>query len=235
MCRVVTATEARVTSAMARQHLPKGVQFEHVHPMPAHDPKTLDFYATEAPRYHARNVAPINCELPGFLARLAPGASILELGCGGGRDAAYMEAAGFVVDPTDGVLEMAALATVRLGRPIRVMRFDELDTIEAYDAVYASYSLLHVPRAALIDVLRRIHVALKPGGWHMATYKSGGQEGRDVYDRYFNYLAREEARDLYAAAGDWLALEFTEGEGEGYDGRVSPWVTVTGQRSPRLG
>lgn len=202
--------------------------------MTAHDPQTLDFYATEAPRYHACSIAPINCELPGFLARLPPGASILELGCGSGRDAAYMEAAGFVVDPTDGVLEMAALATERLGRPVRVMRFDELHAIETYDGVYASYSLLHVPRVGLTDVLCSIHAALKPGGWHMATYKSGGQEGRDIYDRYFNYLAPEQARAFYEACGHWQAIELTEGEGEGYDGRISPWVTVTAQKATRL-
>ena len=203
--------------------------------MTAHDPKTLDFYATEAPRYHARSIAPINCELPGFLARLAPGASILELGCGSGRDAAYMEASGFAVDPTDGVREMAALATERLGRPARVMRFDQLDAIEAYDAIYASYSLLHVPRVGLADVLQCINAALRPGGWHMATFKSGGQEGRDTFDRYFNYLAPEEARAFYEASGQWQTIELTEGEGKGYDGRISPWVTVTAQKVASLG
>lgn len=207
---------------------------EQVHPMTAYDPKTLDFYATEAPRYHAQSGEPINCELSGLLARLAPAASILELGCGRGHDAAYMTAAGFAVDPTDGVAEMAALAERRLRRPVRVMRFDELDAVEAYDAVFASYSLLHVPRTGLTDVLRRIHAALRPGGWHMATFKSGGQEGRDMYDRYFNYLAPEEARAFYEASGPWQTIELTEGEGKGYDGRISPWVTVMAQRETKL-
>ena len=198
--------------------------------MTAHDPKTLEFYATEAPRYHARSTAPINCELPGFLARLTAGASILELGCGAGRDAAYMEAAGFIVDTTDGVPAMASLATERLGRPVRVMRFDELDAAEAYDAVYASYSLLHVPRVGLADVLRRIYAALRPGGWHMATFKSGGREGRDSYDRYFNYLAPKEARAFYEFSGRWQKIDLTKGEGEGYDGRISPWVTVMARK-----
>jgi hypothetical protein len=140
-----------------------------------------------------------------------------------------MEAAGFAVDPTDGVAEMAALATERLGRPVRVMRFDELDAVEVYDAVYASYSLLHVPRTGLTDVLRRIHAALRPGGWHMATFKSGGKEGRDIYDRYFNYIAPDEARAFYAASGHWQSIHLTDGEGLGYDGRISPWVTVIAQ------
>ena len=183
--------------------------------MDAFDLRTLEFYATEAPEYHARSTAEVNRDLPGFLDRLLAGAAILELGCGAGRDASFMEERGFRVDPTDGVAEMAALAAERLKRPVPVMRFDELPYVERYDAVYASYALLHIPRAALGDVLRRIWTSLRPGGWHMATYKSGGSEGRDVLDRYFNYLSPDQARAYYESAGMWQVLELTEGVGAG--------------------
>ena len=196
------------------------------------DPATLRFYATEAPAYHAKGPDAINCDLPRFLDSLSARSTILELGCGAGRDAAYMLGRGFLVDPTDGVAEMAELASVRLGRPVQVMRFDELESVARYDAVYASYSLLHVPRVALGDVLKRIWTALKPGGWHMATFKSGGEEGRDDLGRYFNYLSVVQARDFYAMAGKWELLEFTEGEGAGYDGRISPWVNVIARKVP---
>lgn len=194
--------------------------------MAGHDPKTLEFYATEAPDYHARSKAGINRDLPGFLDRLTPGALILELGCGSGRDAAYMQERSFVIEPTDGVPAMAALAEQRLGRPVRIMQFEELEVGQAYDAIYASYSLLHVPRAGLADVLARIWRALRPGGWHMATFKSGGTEGRDMLDRYFNYLSPAQAEAYYRAAGKWSLLEMTEGVGGGYDDRPSSWVNV---------
>lgn len=199
--------------------------------MTAFDPRTLAFYAIEAPDYHARSTAGINRDLPGFLDHLPAGAQILELGCGAGRDAAYMDERGFQVDPTDGVAEMAALAEQRLSRPVRVMRFDELAAVARYDAVYASYALLHVPRDALADVLRRIWIALRPDGWHMATYKSGGTEGRDALDRYFNYLSPAQARAYYEAAGAWASIELREGEGAGYDGRISPWVNVIARKT----
>lgn len=198
---------------------------------PAADSATLRFYAEQAPEYHARCQAGINCDLGGWLDRLPPGAEILELGCGAGRDAAEMLRRGFRVEPTDGVPAMAALAEQRLGRPVRVLRFAELDAHTRYDAVYASYSLLHVPRAALADVLQRVWRALRPGGWHMATYKSGGAAGRDDLGRYFNYLSREQADEYYRRAGTWALLELTEGEGAGYQGRMSPWVNVIAQKS----
>ena len=198
--------------------------------MAGHDPKTLEFYAAVAPDYVSRHVGGINRDLPGFLDRLAHGAQILELGCGSGRDAAFMQERGFAVEPTDGVAEMAALAEARLGQPVRIMRFEDLIATAAYDAVYASYSLLHVPRTGLADVLARIWRALRPGGWHMATYKSGGNEGRDLLDRYFNYLSPQQAEAYYRQAGEWELFEMTEGVGGGYDDRPSSWVNVTARK-----
>jgi SAM-dependent methyltransferase len=195
--------------------------------MPSFDPATLAFYAAEAPDYAARSPGGIGRHLEGFLERLAPGATILELGCGSGRDAEQMEARGFVVEPTDGVREMATQAEARLGREVRVMRFDELEAIERYDGVVAAYSLLHVPRAGLTAVLGRVWRALKPGGWHVATYKTAGGEGRDRLGRYYNYLSEEELRAFYAAAGTWCEVETEIGEGRGYEGGFSRFVMIT--------
>ncbi len=194
--------------------------------MSTFDPRTLDFYASEAADYAARSPGGIGRHLEPFLERLPAGARILELGCGSGRDAAQMEARGFTVDPTDGVAEMAAQAAARLGRAVRVMRFDELSAEAEYDGIVAAYSLLHVPREGLPDVLHRIWRALKPGGWHAATYKSGGTEGRDRLGRYYNYPAEPELRSLYAAAGPWAAIETETGEGRGYEGGVSTFVAI---------
>ncbi len=195
------------------------------------DPDTLAFYAREAPVYTASGTNGSYRHLESFLERLAPGASILELGCGGGWDAAFMIGKGFVVDATDGVAEIAAQAQARLGRPARVMRFDELEAIAAYDAVVAAASLLHVPRAGLPDVLARVRRALKPAGWHIAGYKAGGTAGRDRFGRYFNYLSPTQAHEAYEAAGGWALLEIDEHLGGGYDGVQGPWLRVIAQVS----
>jgi SAM-dependent methyltransferase len=194
------------------------------------DPETLAFYAAEAPVYTASGKDGSFKHLEPFLALLLPGASILELGCGGGYDAAFMLARGFDVDATDGVPEMAAKATARIGRPVGTMRFDELCAVARYDAVVAAASLLHVPRSGLPGILARIHRALTPGGWHIASYKGGGAEGRDRFGRYFNYLTRDEAEVAYRTAGDWAVLDIEEGLGGGYDGVQGPWLKVVARK-----
>lgn len=198
--------------------------------MSGYDAPTLAFYMAEAPVYTASGTSGVSRHLDRFLDRLPVGAAILELGCGGGCDAARMIARGFEVDPTDGVAEIAAKAETRVGRLVRVMRFDELDVVERYDAIWASASLLHVPRGDLPGVLARIYRALKPGGLHFASYKGGGCEGRDRFGRYFNYLAREEIETVYAGCGIWEWLELTEAMGGGYDGAQGPWVQITLRR-----
>lgn len=190
------------------------------------DAATLKFYADEAPDYAASTPDGIGRHLEAFLDRLAPDAFILELGCGAGRDAAHMEARGFQVEPTDGVAEMAAQAESRLGRPVRIMRFDELDAIERYDGVVAAYSLLHVPREGLTGILTRIWQALKPGGWHAATCRTAGGEGRDRLGRYYNYPSESELRAYYAAAGAWSDVETETGEGRGYEGGESRFIMI---------
>lgn len=194
------------------------------------DAQTLRFYQDKAPIYTASGPDGASRHLPSFLEHLPAGASILELGCGGGRDAQYMIARGFAVDPTDGVPAIAAKASERLGLAVRVMRFDELEAFDKYDAVIASASLLHVPREGLPEVLKRIWRALKPGGWHLATYKTGQIEGRDEHGRYFNYLARADAAVTYAEAGDWASLTFEEHLGSEYLNAPAVWLQVVARK-----
>ncbi len=198
--------------------------------MTGYDPATLEFYAREAPVYTASGPNGASRHLPAFLDKLPPGARILELGCGGGRDALYMLEKGFELEATDGTAEIAKHAEKLLGKPVHVMRFDELDAEAEFDAVVASASLLHVPLPDLPAILARIYNALRPGGWHIASYKGGGKAGRDGFGRYFNYPDAERLRELYSKAGLWKECDIWSGQGGGYDGKQGPWHAVTVQK-----
>lgn len=197
---------------------------------PGRDLLTLRFYSETAETYVASGPGGASRLLQPFIAKLRPGDRVLELGCGGGRDAEAMIAAGFDVEPTDGTLEIALKAEVRLGRRVRVMRFDELEAEADYDAVWANASLLHVPRDSLPDVLARVFRALRPGGLHFASYKGGGREGRDSHGRYFNYLSRDEVVEAYERSAPWLLESVEDYVGGGYEGKQGPWVAITVRR-----
>ena len=169
------------------------------------DEKTLQFYRNNAQSYADWAKAP-STRLRGFLALLPPGASILELGCGAGNHSAVILGEGFKVRATDGSPEMAAIAARRLGHPVEAMLFDQLDAHEAYDGVWASACLLHVPRDELAGILGRIRRALKPSGVFYASFKVGASDGRDDLGRYYNYASPEWLAATYAAAGKWDSL-----------------------------
>lgn len=195
------------------------------------DAETLRFYEGNARSYVGARPEELSADLLAFLPRLKSGASILELGCGSGLDAAEMERLGFEVVPTDGSACMAAIASERLGRKVDVLRFEDLDDKERYDAVVACASLLHVPVEGLPEVLRRIWASLKPGGWHFASFKTDGRPERDAHGRYYNYLDREAAAAIYGLAGHWQTMVFETYDGVGHFSAPARWLTVTARKS----
>lgn len=192
--------------------------------MSSKDDQTLGFYAEEASAYAGRDRQAEHSRIDPFVAKLRPGARILELGCGGGQDSEEMLRRGFDVMPTDGSPELARQAELRLGRSVGVLLFEDLDEVAAYDGVWAHASLLHAPRPALPGIIDRIHRALRPGGIFYASFKAGEAEGRDGLGRYFNYLSAAELRAAYGAGERWQSLTIEEDIGSGYDRQPTRWL-----------
>ncbi|MBD8664965.1 class I SAM-dependent methyltransferase [Rhizobium sp. CFBP 8752] len=193
--------------------------------MAEHD-QTLRFYADNAKAYAGYREKANEIRLEAFLSRLSPGARVLELGCGNGRDSGFMIERGFDVTPTDGVAEMAEQASRRLGRTVAVLRFGDIASVAAYDGVWANACLLHTPINDLADILARIHRALRPGGIFYASYKTGGEEMTDAIGRYYNNPSRPWLEQAYRTV-TWSSLEISTNDGSGYDDRPTEWLHVT--------
>jgi SAM-dependent methyltransferase len=195
------------------------------------DEQTLQFYRGNAQSYADWAKAP-STRLRDFLTLLPAAGSILELGCGAGNHSAVMLAAGFKVRATDGSPEMAAIAARRLGHPVEAMLFDQLDEREAYDGVWASACLLHVPRDDLAGILGRIHRALKPSGAFYASFKVGEGDGRDNLGRYYNYPSPDWLAATYAAAGPWNSLTTDTSVIQSFDQTPANMLHLVVRKSP---
>jgi cyclopropane fatty-acyl-phospholipid synthase-like methyltransferase len=188
------------------------------------DDRTLAFYDTDAAAYAAK--AHGAGMLGEFLAELAPGAHVLDLGCGGGAYAAAIRDAGFVVTAVDGSPGLAAEAKRLRDIDVRVMRFDALDYADAFDGVWASASLHHAGTEDLPRIFAAIRRATKNGGVFHATFKVG-DDRRDKFGRFF--CAMNESA-LAALAADWRDVRIDGGHGAGYDGEVTAWLRLRAVR-----
>ncbi len=194
------------------------------------DQETMAAYATHVERYRKLVKSQGgNRRLAGFIARFHPGDAVLDLGCGVGDSAARMRDAGLEVSCMDASPDMAAMARELHGIEVRQMGFDQLADDALYDGVWASFSLLHAPRADMPANLARIHRALKADGILYIGLKTGGHEERDAAGRFYAYFGEEELRDHLGVAG-FTILEVETDSITGMLGTPEPCIHITAKR-----
>ena len=170
-----------------------------------------------------------NALLMDFLARLPDGSAVLDFGCGVGDSAARMQAAGHIVTCLDASPEMAAVAKTSFGLDVRLQSFETLEDVAAFDAVWASFSLLHAPKALMPDILSRIHHALRPGGIVYIGLKAGVGEARDDFGRFYAYYEETELTGLIRTAG-LSPFAISRNEIVGMSGRTEPCLHITSRK-----
>ncbi len=133
-----------------------------------------------------------------FTKHLAPGARVLDAGCGSGRDAKAFLEMGYQVEAFDASPAMVELASEHTGLPVQLMTFADVDWKEEFDGIWCCASLLHVPAVELPGVMRRLADALKPGGVWYVSFKCGDGE-REVEGRRFTDMDEGGLRELLKA------------------------------------
>lgn len=193
------------------------------------DKETLAVYAARTESYLSIEPSEEENEaLTAFLRRLTPGAHVLDIGCGPGTHAVLMKNAGFAVTGWDASPEFVGIAR---GRGIDAHRrgFASLSEADAFDAIWASFSLLHTPKAEHATHIGAMARALRPGGLLYLGMKIGEGEARDALGRFYSYVTRAELEGLVQAAG-LTPIDCTEGEAAGLAGTVDPFILLTSRR-----
>ena len=128
--------------------------------------------------------------------------SILDLGCGPGRDLRYFRSLGHEAVGLDGSQEFVAMARAFSGCEVLHQNFLALALPEArFDGVFANASLFHVPSRELPRVLRELAAALRPRGVLFCSNPRGNNEEGLDGDRYGCFFDLDTWRRYVSAAG----------------------------------
>jgi len=180
---------------------------------PADDPKA-DYKALVRAGYdrcaEAYNAARQNeaDQLHVLTAKLAPGARVLDIGCGGGRPICAELAGQFHVIGVD--ISPVQIAIARRNVPTGeflcadIMRLDF--TPGAFDAITSFYAIFHLPKEEHAELLARIHRWLQPGGYLMctvATHDEAPYTEDDFFGvtMYWSNYSREQYRRMLEHLG----------------------------------
>jgi SAM-dependent methyltransferase len=167
-------------------------------------------YDQAAPRYAELNAVVPDHFLevaPRFLAQAGPGETMLDLGCGAGRDLAWLSAQG--ADVVGGDLSLGMLMQSRRHGVGRLLRLDMRAlpfSAGTFGGIWCSASMLHLPKPEAPRALSEMCRALKPGGPLLLALQEGDAEGWETgaygpVERFFASYRSDEAEALLTAAG----------------------------------
>ena len=131
-----------------------------------------------------------------------PPFSILDLGCGPGRDLQHFRSLGHVATGLDGSKEFVAMARSYSG--CEVLHQDFLAMVlpeNHFDGVFANAALFHVPSQELPRVLLELSATLRPRGVLFCSNPRGNNQEGLSGNRYSCFLDLDTWRDYLTTAG----------------------------------
>jgi len=156
-----------------------------------------DFWAGTRDHDVSQNVAALLGQIRGE----AP-FTILDFGCGPGRDLRTFAELGHCAVGLEGAPRLAMMARVHSDCEVWQQDFLKLDLPKQYfDGVFANASLFHVPSQELARVLRELHATLKPDGVLFSSNPRGHNEEGWNGGRYGAYHDLDAWRRHLSAAG----------------------------------
>ena len=191
---------------------------------------TLHYYDEDPDRYIRTALqADMSETRSRFTKHLPAHALILDFGCGSGRDTKAFLEEGFQVEAIDGSEELCKKASAYTGIQVKQMLFNDLNETDKYDGIWANATLLHLPKAELKDVLKKLEKALKPNGILFASFKYGTFEGIRT-ERYYTDFTKDTLNEFWATStslkifDEWITDDTIPGR-EGLQ-----WINILARR-----
>lgn len=190
---------------------------------------SIEYYSKNAGDYFEHTVD-INMQQcwNSFTGLLPEGGSILDLGCGSGRDSAYFISCGFDVTAMDACREMCDLASIHIGQDVLHLSFDEIDFNEVFDGIWACASLLHVPSDEIEAIFAKVVNSLKINGILYMSFRYGDYEGeRD--GRYYTDYRTKTLKELITRQDNMELIEIQKNMDSRPESDVE-WIYVLARR-----
>jgi len=161
-----------------------------------------------------------------------PPFTILDFGCGPGRDLKVFAGLGHRAVGLDGAEHFVQMASIDSGCEVWRQDFLKLNLpVEHFNGVFANASLFHVPSRELPQTLRQLHATLKPGGVLFCSNPHGADiEGWNA-GRYGSYHSLETWRRHMAATG-FIELEHYY-RPSGLPREQQPWLASVWRKTER--
>ena len=168
--------------------------------------KTIDYYDKNAESFTRGTVDIEFSDMQdSFLSLLREKTSILDFGCGSGRDTLYFRQKGYCVTALDGSATLCKLAEEKTGMPVIHMDFNDFDECDRYDGIWACSSILHLPKHELKRVLQHMEKALHDGGIIYTSFKYGDFSGMRN-GRFFTDFTEDTFKE-YIAEVEGIVIE----------------------------
>lgn len=154
-----------------------------------------------------------------FLSYLPDQASILDFGCGSGRDTKYFLEHHYQVSAMDGSKKICEEASKYTGIKVKQMLFEEFNEQNTYDGIWACASILHIPKKELLPLFKKIHQALKDNGMLYTSFKYGNFSG-ERNGRYFTDFTEDSFKEFlyqipqFQIKEIWITKDIREGRGD---------------------
>ena len=144
--------------------------------------------------------------LTSFFRAIPPQTSILDVGCGSGRDLLWLKKQGFHVTGFEYSAGLASLARKHSGCEVIEGDFETYDFSNlCFDAILASGSLVHIPHNNLTTVLKNILKAFNQNSiqahYMYISLKAGTDVKKDSQNRTFYLWDKKTLKQIFADLG----------------------------------
>lgn len=192
---------------------------------------TLQYYNNNSESYASSTIcADMSGLCDEFLELLPSCGSILDLGCGSGRDSKYFSSHGREVISVDGSNELCRIAAEFLGHEVICCDFREYTPDRIFAGIWASASLLHLEEGEILRVVERLSGYLADNGIFCMSFKHGNFSGVRDGRYYTDFNEGKISRMIENVKGlEIVRLKISEDVRSGFKGQK--WLNVFCKKS----